>query len=123
MASCKLGHIYIIETVLSKEPKAKFALCVCVSEEYFVWINTRARHDGRDQLALAPGCHELVRHPSFLDLSRIVKHPSWELEEAREFSCISADLARSIVSRIDQGLDLLPVRHATLITTNLQTIL
>jgi hypothetical protein len=38
MASCKVGHIYIVPTVLADPPKQKFALCVCVVEGYFVWI-------------------------------------------------------------------------------------
>jgi hypothetical protein len=122
MASCKLGHVYIVETALTKPPKAKFAICVCVAEGFFVWINTEARQGGRDQLAVVAGCHELVRHDSFLDLSRVVKHQTWELEDAREFPCISAEMARAIIDRVEQGLDLLPPRHAAIITSNLRAL-
>lgn len=79
MASCKLGHIYIVDTVLTKPAKEKFALCVCISDRYFVWINTNPAPHGKDQLFLPAGCHHLVKHDSYLDLSRIVCHPngSW----------------------------------------------
>jgi hypothetical protein len=119
MASSKVGHIYIVDTVLTKPPKAKFALCVCVAEGFFVWINTDMRSHGHDQLAIAAGCHDLVVHDSFLDLSRVVKHPSAELEEAREFPCISNELCAQILAAIEAGLTVLPPRHAAIIKANL----
>src|SRR5690606_22317769 len=84
MALCKAGHIYIVRTVLSRPPKVKFALCVCVDPDYFIWINTNPRFDGHDQLKLDAGCHELVVHDSHLDLSRVIVHSTQELEDAKE---------------------------------------
>ncbi|NJL06907.1 MAG: hypothetical protein HC900_00560 [Methylacidiphilales bacterium] len=105
--------------MLTKPPKVKFALCVCITHGYFVWINTKVAPHGKDQLALAPGCHPLVTHDSFLDLSRVVVHSTAELEGAKEFPCISRDLRDLIVAAIDAGLIVLPLRHATIIKTNL----
>jgi hypothetical protein len=123
MASCKIGHVYIVETTLTKPlPKKKFALCVCVSERFFVWINTKPRPDGRDQLSLSAGCHELVTHDSHLDLSHVVVHQEWELEDAREFPMISRDLRDAILAAIDAGLDLMPPRHSELIVAELRTL-
>ncbi len=119
MASCKVGHVYIVNTVLTKPPKAKFALCVCVAHGFFVWINTNAARHGKDQLDLPAGSHPLVRHDSFLDLSRVVVHPNMELEEAREFPCISRDLRDRIIDAIEAGLVVLPARHAAIMKANL----
>ncbi|WEZ84622.1 hypothetical protein P6U16_08640 [Rhizobium sp. 32-5/1] len=123
MASCKLGHIYIVNTVLSKPPKEKYALCVCVAPDYFVWINTKPAPHGRDQLLLQNGCHELVTHDSSLDLSKMFSHPDWEMKNAKEFAQISKALCKDIVGRIEAGLDVLPPRHAALIAENLRSLL
>lgn len=123
MASCKVGHIYIIDTVLSKPPKEKYALCVCVSDNLFLWINTNPAPHGRDQFPLAEGCHELIKHNSHLDLSKLFRHPEWELEEAKEFPPVSKALCQSIVDRINSGLDVLPPRHASLVAANLSALL
>ena len=123
MASCKVGHVYIVDTLLTKPPKAKFALCVCIDPQYFLWINSKPQSNGRDQLALKTGCHRLVSHDSFLDLSRIVAHSPVELENAREFERISSELIHCILDAIDNGLDVLPKRHADLIKTNIMVLL
>lgn len=119
MASCKLGHVYIVRTVLTDPPKAKFAVCVCIEDGYFVWINTEARRHGRDQLPLPAGCHQLVRHDSYLDLSRVVAHSTQELEDAREFDCLSADICRQIADMIDAGLEMMPQRQAQRVLENI----
>lgn len=123
MASCKIGHVYIVDTVLTKPPKAKFAICVCVEDGYFVWINSEARQHGNDQLLLTAGCHPLIRHDSYLDLSRVVAHPTYELEDAREFPCISRDLCSQIVTAIEAGLRVMPARQASTILENLRSML
>lgn len=123
MASCKLGHVYIVRTVLTDPPKAKFALCVCVEDGYFVWINTDPRHHGQDQLPLPAGCHPLVRRDSYLDLSRVVAHPTHEIEDAREFACISSKLCGSIVAAIEAGLRVMPARQAQTVLANLRGLL
>lgn len=61
----------------------------------------------------------LITHDSFLDLSRVVVHSTAELEDAKEFSCISRDLRDRIIEAIEAGLIVLPPRHATIIKTNL----
>jgi hypothetical protein len=122
MALCKVGHVYIVKTVLARPPKAKFAVCVCIDPEYFVWINTNARYDGHDQVVLGAGCHDLIVHDSHLDLSRVIVHSTQELEDAREFSCISPDLCALIINRIDEGLHLLPRRQAQHIRDSLSKL-
>lgn len=122
MASCKLGHIYIVDTVLTKPPKEKFALCVCIADGLFVWINTDPAPHGRDQLPLSTGCHKLITHDSHLDLSRIVRHPEWEMDDAKEFHCISKEMCDAILARIDAGLDVLSPRHASLVRENLSSL-
>lgn len=115
MAFCKAGHIYIVDTVLTKPPKEKFAICICVNPDYFLWINSESRSHGQDQLPLKEGSHRLITHDSYLDLSRIVAHSAAELEDAREFERISQTFARQIVHAIDAGLEVLPDRHAQMI--------
>lgn len=123
MASCKLGHIYIVDTVLTKPAKEKFALCVCIADRYFVWINTNPAPHGKDQLFLPAGCHHLIKHDSYLDLSRIVCHPEWELNDAKEFPQISASVASDIVALIDAGLDVLSPRHAAIVRAAVSEII
>ncbi len=123
MASCKLGHVYIVPTVLTKPPNDKFAICVCPDNGFFVWINSAARPHGRDQMAIDSGCHELVTHDSFVDLGRVVKHPGFELEGAREFARISSALATAFIECIDAGLFLMPPEHAAIIRANLTKLL
>ncbi|WP_312808758.1 hypothetical protein [Agrobacterium cavarae] len=107
---------------MTKPPKEKFALCVCIADGLFVWINTDPAPHGRDQLPIPKGCHKLIVHDSHVDLSRIVKHPDWEMEEAKEFPCISKQMRDDIVTKINAGVDVLSPRHASLITTNLLTL-
>jgi hypothetical protein len=125
MASCKLGYIYVVPTSLVRgpAPKTKFALCVCVAENYFVWINTNARLDGLDQLEIEAGCHQLITHTSHVDLSRIIMHREYELAQAKEFPCISDDVCRRIVERIEAGLDLMPQKYADIVLANLRSLL
>jgi hypothetical protein len=125
MASCKLGHIYIVPTSLVRgpAPKTKFALCVCVAKNYFVWINTDARKDGLDQLEVEAGCHQLITHTSHVDLSRVLVHREYELDEAKEFPRISDDLCRRIIARVEAGLDLLPKKYADTVLANLRSLL
>lgn len=112
MASCKLGHVYIVRTALTKPPKAKFALCASVEHGFFLWINSNPKPHGKDQMALQAGCHELVVKDCFLDLSRVVQHPTFELDDAKEFDRITPDMASDILDCIDAGLFLMPPNHA-----------
>lgn len=123
MASCKLGHIYIINTVLSKPPKEKYAVCVCVADQFFIWINTEPRPHAHDQLPLLTGCHELVKHDSYVDCSKIFRHPDFELDDAKEFARISDDLCKQIIAFIENGVEVLPQNHADLILENLRSLL
>lgn len=123
MASCKLGHVYIVNTVLAKTPKEKFALCVCVDDGLFLWINTLAAPHGRDQLFLSAGCHRLVKHDSYLDLSKLFCHPQQELDDAKEFPAISKELCQQIVDRLEQGVDVLAPRRVAQILSNLRTLI
>ncbi|MCH4560323.1 hypothetical protein [Mesorhizobium jarvisii] len=122
MASCKLGHVYIVPTVLTKPPKSKYAICVCPLNGFFVWINSQKRPHGKDQMPLSAGCHPLVTKDCFLDLSRVVQHPGFELDEAKEFDRISGDFASAIVNMIADGLFLMPSVHSDVIFENLAAL-
>ncbi|MER8979287.1 hypothetical protein [Mesorhizobium sp. M0870] len=123
MASCKLGHIYIVRTALTKPPKAKFALCASVDHGFFLWINSNAKPHGKDQMAIRSGCHELVTKDCFIDLSRVVQHSTFELDDAREFERITVDLANDIIECIDSGLFLMPAKHAQALREGLMQLL
>src|SRR5262249_26487238 len=123
MAFCKVGHIYVVNTSLTTPPKAKFALCVCIQDGYFLWINSAARLHGHDQMKLPAGCHQLIKHDSYLDLSRIVVHRPIELESAQEFPIISHDLCQKIIDYVESGLKTLPTRQARRILENLCTLI
>lgn len=123
MASCKLGHVYIVDTLLTKPPKEKYAVCVCVANGYFLWINSNPRPHNCDQLFLPAGIHELVKHDSYLDVSKVVCHPSFELNNAKEFARLSKECCEAIIEFIDAGLEVMVPRHASLIRSNLITLL
>ncbi|TIM94452.1 MAG: hypothetical protein E5Y34_30635 [Mesorhizobium sp.] len=123
MASCKLGHIYIVRTALTKPPKPKFALCASIDYGFFLWINSIAKPHGKDQMAIQSGCHELVVKDCFLDLSRVVQHPTYELEDAREFERITADFANDIIECIDAGLFLMPPNHSQAVREGMMQLL
>jgi len=122
MASCRAGHVYIIETYLSTPPKAKFCLCIAPEEGLFVWINSKEASHGKDQLPLPAGCHELVDHASFLDLSRLLRHPPLEMDTAREFAMISRQLRDDIIAAVGTGLDMLAPRRAQLVVDTLRRL-
>ena len=107
---------------MTKPPKAKFALCVCVANGFYVWINSKPRPHGHDQMPLSTGCHELVEHDSFLDLSRVVIHPEYEMDDAREFPMISPGLRDDIVAFIEAGLMTMPPRHASIVLASLKDL-
>ncbi|ALA17186.1 hypothetical protein AL346_06920 [Chelatococcus sp. CO-6] len=65
----------------------------------------------------------MIRHDSYLDLSRAVAHPSFELDEAKEFGRIDEDLCRQIIERVEAGLKVLPARYAEIFLTNLRKLL
>ncbi|WP_376742158.1 hypothetical protein [Ensifer canadensis] len=73
-------------------------------------------------MALPAGCHPLVRHDSYLDLSRVVAHSTQEQEDAREFDCLSADICRQIADMIDAGLQMMPQRQAQTVLENIRSI-
>jgi hypothetical protein len=123
MASCRLGHVYIVQTALTKPPKAKFALCASTERGFFLWINSNPKPHGKDQMALRAGCHELVVKDCFLDLSRVVQHPTYELEDAKEFDRITMAMASDILDSIDAGLFLMPSTHAQAIRDGLLQLL
>jgi len=120
MAFCEIGNVYIIPTNLAKPPKSKFALCVCTNNNLFVWINTDKRSHGKDQLPLKAGCHELIRHDSYLDLSRLVAHQHHELKNAQKFSCISQGLCTDIIKFIEDGLELMTKKSSDIVLNNLR---
>lgn len=122
MASCKLGHIYIINTAIANPQKEKFAICVGVVEKFFVWINTLPRPHGKDQLPITSGCHELVTHDSFIDLSRVVIHDGWEFDDAKEFSQIDKTLCTAILNALSAGLEVMPPRHSDIIYKSLSAL-
>jgi len=122
MPSCKAGHVYIVFTALTKPPKEKFALCVSQENEWFLWFNTLARPHGRDQMGVMAGCHQLIVHDSFLDLSRVVHHSAIELEAGKEFGCISAELAASIAAFIEHGIELMPQRHIDIVRASMTAL-
>lgn len=122
MASCKLGHVYIVNTALSQPPKEKYAVCICVDPRLFVWINSKARPHGKDQLQIEAGCHELVKHDSHIDLSKLFAHPDFEMEVAKEFARISKELCQRIIEQLESN-EMLSRQHIDLIKTNLGTLL
>jgi hypothetical protein len=100
MPSCKVGHVYLVFTALTNPPKKKFALCISAEREWFVWFNTKPRQRGDDQLLCRAGCHELIEHDSYLDLSRVVKHSATELD--------AIALRDQILAFAEQGLKVMP---------------
>ena len=120
MPSCKVGHIYIVFTALTNPPKEKFALCISAEREWFVWFNTNPRQRGDDQLLCRAGCHELIEHDSYLDLSRVVKHSQTEIDAGKEFARISIALRDHILAFASEGLKVMPKGQCGVLLAGLQ---
>jgi hypothetical protein len=122
MPSCKVGHVYIVFTALTRPPKEKYALCVSAENEWFVWFNTNPRHGGDDQLLCKAGCHELIEHDSYLDLRRVVMHSQAEIDAGKEFACISPALRDHILAFAEQGLKVMPKGQCRVLLAGLRSL-
>jgi hypothetical protein len=120
MASCEVGHVYVVYTVLTKPPKNKIILCVCAAENLFLWINTKPRPHDVGQLALTATDHDALTHNCYLDCSRVTTFTA-ELASALHRGPISETLAARIVEFLKQKPPkTLPGKHLNLIITNLK---
>lgn len=118
----EIGNVYVIFTTLTRDqPKDKYALCVLVGPERFVWINSKASQDGLGQVPLAAGEHALVTHASFIDLGRLIAHRDWELEGAVDRGPLSdAVLARILADLEGSGKSKLTVRTRAALAASLR---
>jgi hypothetical protein len=58
-----LGHVYVINTTLTRPPKKNIVLCVDAKEMLFFWFNTLPRPHGVGQLACSAADHRALDHP------------------------------------------------------------
>jgi len=118
-----LGHVYVVPTTLTKPPKDKLTICVCVDQSLFVWFNTKPRSHGHGQLPIAATEHPALTHDCYLDCSRVTSFPPRELAAAQQRDRISAALAARIIAYLEANPPkTLPGRHRQLIIDNLQAL-
>lgn len=111
MALCRLGQIYVVPTDQSTPPKKKYALCIDPEMRIFFWISREPRRHGCDQLPISAGCHQLIRHPSYMNLARVFFHSDEELRAAHGFPCISQALAADIIAVLQNDMQMLAPRY------------
>ena len=122
MASCEVGHVYIVYAVIAKPPKDKITICVCAAENLFLWINTKPRRDAVGQFALTAMDHAALTHDCYLDCSRVTTFAA-ELASALHRGPISKALAARIVEFVEKKPPkTLPGRYLKLIITNLSKL-
>jgi hypothetical protein len=122
MASCEVGHVYVVYTVLTKPPKNKITICVCAAENLFLWINTEPRTHNVGQFALTATDHDALTHDCYLDCSRVTTFRE-ELDSAIHRGPISKTLAARIVTFLHKTPPkTLAPRYRNLIITNLSRI-
>jgi hypothetical protein len=122
MASCEVGHVYVVYTVLTKPPKNKITICVCAAENLFLWINTKPRPHDVGQFALTGTDHAALTHDCYLDCSRVTTFGA-ELTSALHRGPISKALAARIVEFIEKKPPkTLPGRYLNLIISNLSKL-
>jgi hypothetical protein len=122
MASCEVGHVYIVYTAHSKPPKNKITICVCAAENLFLWINTEPRPHDVGQFALTARDHAALKHACYLDCSRVTTFGA-ELASALHRGSISKALAARIVEFIEKKPPkTLPGRYLKLIISNLSKL-
>lgn len=122
MASCEVGHVYVVRTVLTKPPKNKITICVCAAENLFLWINTKPRQHGVGQFALTARDHAALTRDCYLDCSRVTTFAA-ELASAVHRGPISKVLAARIVEFLKKTPPkTLPGKHLNLIITNLSKL-
>jgi hypothetical protein len=123
MASCEVGKVYVVYTVLAKPPKDKITICVCAAENLFLWINTNPRSNAVGQFALTARDHSALTHDCYLDCSRVTTFAEAELESAHHRGPISKALAERIVDFLDKTPPkTLPGKHLKLIIANLSKL-
>jgi hypothetical protein len=122
MASCEVGHVYVVYTVLTKPPKNKITICVCTAENLFLWINTKPRPHDVGQFALRTRDHAALTHDCYLDCARVTTFGA-ELTSALHRGPISKVLAARIVEFIEKKPPkTLPGRYLNLIISNLSKL-
>ncbi len=109
MNAFKIGSVYVIRTGLTRPPKDKITLCVGISVDLFLWINTSPRPHGVGQIALSAKDHAALTHDCYLDCSRVTTFLPHELATARDRGPISAPLAQ----RLHQALTETPPKTLT----------
>jgi len=97
----KVGHVYIVNTILSRPKKDKITLCVCAADNLFMWLNTEPRARGVGQFKLQSDDHTALSHDCYLDCSRVTTFPQSELNNSIERDVISPQLAKRIVSFLE----------------------
>ncbi len=118
-----LGHVYVVPTALTKPPKDKLTICVCIEQNLFMWFNTRPRSHGHGQLFIEAAEHPALTHDCYLDCSRVTSFPPRELAAALQRDRISAALAVRIIDYLNASPPkTLPGRHRQLIIDNLRTL-
>jgi hypothetical protein len=122
MASCEVGHVYVVRTVITKPPKHKITICVCAAENLFLWINTKPRQHDVGQFALTARDHAALTHDCYLDCSRVTTFAA-ELASALHRGQISKGLAARVVEFLKKKPPkTLPGKHLNLIITNLSKL-
>lgn len=93
----KIGHVYIVNTVLAKPKKDKITLCICTDDNLFLWINSEKRYHNIGQFELKKEDHGALTHDCYMDCSRLTTFPPAELTASLERGCITNDLAQRII--------------------------
>ena len=115
-----VGHLYVVNTTLTRPPKDKLVICVCPASKLFIWINTLPRQHGVAQLQLAAVDHGALTHECYLDCSRVTTFLKHELDAALDRGRISPALAQRIVAFVQaENPKTLTPAQLSLIGTNL----
>jgi len=75
----RVGDIYLVENGDIYPPKKKFSICVCVSEGYFLLINSENRAMYKCTPILKAD-HSFLSYDSFIGCSRFFRYTTEQLE-------------------------------------------
>ena len=117
-AVIQVGHIYIVSTNLTRPPKDKITLCICSTDNYFLWFNSEARIHGVGQFIVTEADHVALTKNSYLDCSQVTTFPPGELASAQPRGVISRTLAKrlQIYLNANPPRTLPPAHHGKILT-------
>ena len=114
-----IGDVLLILTRFARpKPKHKYAICVCPVNRWFLLINSEPRRINPDaQIEITPSDLSALKHPSFIDASKIVAYSLEEIESASPKGSVP-HVKLTEIARIVARQEYMPPKHKRAVVNN-----